>query len=212
MIGRTEYHNVSGTRCSTDFVELPSILMELFVASPAVLDLFATHHVTGEPLPHSLLQSHLDVQQSLSALEQHNQILLAMMDQRLHLISPSESGSVDSTSICHDLHQALNVIAPVEGTGQHTQLMHLAGYAATYYSYLLDRALAVKVFATLFNHTPTGTLSRENGEIFREKVLKWGGGKDPWEMLASVVGGEEGETVARGDEKAMEVVGGWVMK
>jgi len=31
-------------------------------------------------------------------------------------------------------------------------------------------------------------------------------------MVGSVVGGREGEAVARGDERAMGLVGGWLVK
>jgi intermediate peptidase len=212
MIGRTEYHNVSGTRCATDFVELPSILMEHFVSSPSVLSLFATHHATNQPLPSELIRSHLSLQQSLSALETHGQILMAMLDQKYHSLTPADISSLDSTAIHTKLQNELGVIPPVQGTAWQTQFGHLYGYGATYYSYLFDRAIAGKVWATLFSNGPDGSLSREGGEIFKEKVLKWGGGRDPWEMVGDVVGGREGEDVKRGDEKAMKVVGGWLLK
>jgi len=100
----------------------------------------------------------------------------------------------------------------VEGTAWQTQFGHLYGYGATYYSYLFDRAIAGKVWATLFMDGPDGALSREGGEVLKEKVLKWGGGRDPWEMVGDVVGGREGERIAKGDEKAMGIVGGWLLK
>lgn len=212
MIGRTEYHNVSGTRCATDFVELPSILMEHFVSSPSVLSLFASHYSTGEPLPLPLIQAHLNLQSSLSALETHGQILLAILDQKYHSLRPSGHPSFDSTRMHTDLQSEIGVIPPVEGTAWQTQFGHLYGYGATYYSYLFDRAIAGKVWSTLFNHSPEGSLSREGGEVLKARVLKWGGGKDPWEMVGSVVGGREGEAVARGDERAMGLVGGWLVK
>ncbi|BEJ11809.1 hypothetical protein CspHIS471_0202690 [Cutaneotrichosporon sp. HIS471] len=207
MIGRTEYHNVSGTRCATDFVEFPSILMEHFVKSPSVLALFAEHYESGRPLPPALFQNHMALQSSLAALETHGQIIMAMLDHQYHALTPGEA--VDSTAVYTALQERVGVIPPVEGTAWQTQFGHLYGYGATYYSYLFDRAIAGKVFSTLFASDP---LSREAGEVLKKRLLCWGGGRDPWEMVGDVVGGAEGEAVARGDERAMELVGGWYVK
>ncbi|WRT67090.1 uncharacterized protein IL334_004056 [Kwoniella shivajii] len=211
MIGRTEFHNVSGTRCATDFVELPSILMEHFVSSPSVLSTFATHYATNEPLPIPLIEAHLSVNQSLSALETHGQICMALLDQKYHSLQHGQE--IDSTQIWYDLQRQIGVVPPVEGTAWQTQFGHLYGYGATYYSYLFDRAIAGKVWSTLFNtNSAQSPLSREGGEKLKENLLKWGGGRDPWVMVGDIVQGHQGEIVAKGDEKSMKVVGGWMIK
>ncbi|TYJ57146.1 hypothetical protein B9479_002060 [Cryptococcus floricola] len=221
MIGRTEYHNVSGTRCPTDFVELPSILMEHFVSSPEVLSTFGRHYITGEALPIDLIESHLRLNQSLSALEVHGQISMALLDQKYHSLHHGKD-SFDSTAIWNQLQTDVGVIDPVPGTAWQTQFGHLYGYGAMYYSYLFDRAIAGKVWSTLFTGPSPrgifgdadagGILNRDGGDVLKDRVLKWGGGKDPWEMVGDVIGGHEGEVVSRGDKRALELVGSWMLK
>lgn len=202
MIGRTDYHNVAGTRCATDFVELPSILMEHFISSPSVVALFSSHHRTGRPLPPSILSSLLSERQHFSALETSTQIMMAALDQSYHS-TPPLSPSFSSTDILRRTHGEFNVIPHAEGTALQTQFGHFFGYGATYYAYLFDRAIAAKVFGELFKKDPLG---REGGERFKREVLRWGGGKEPWEMVGEVVGSE---VVKRGGRGAMAEVGKW---
>ncbi|CAO1634326.1 unnamed protein product [Parajaminaea phylloscopi] len=205
MIGRTEHHNVSGTRCATDLVELPSLLMEYFISSRPVVGLVAHHHSTGLPLPYEALQRHLATSvQALDELDTHNQILLALLDQRYH----SETFSGKSTDEMAQLYSRLGLFSPEDTlSGQlsflrqqtwHSQFSHLFGYGATYYSYLLDRTLASRVWSKLFAHDP---LNRDSGERYKEAVLKWGGGKEGWAMLTDLLGERE--------ELSMSRVGDW---
>ncbi|KAJ9478860.1 Mitochondrial intermediate peptidase [Pseudozyma hubeiensis] len=207
MIGRTSYHNVSGTRCATDFVELPSILMEHFVSSPQVVSILARHHSTGASLPFEHLSSHLSASKSLEGLDTYHQILLARLDQLYH--SPlAASPTFSSTSTYASLDSEMQLpgassLSYTEGAFPQVRFGHLFGYGSTYYSYLLDRVIASKVWNRLFAEDP---LDREKGEVFKKECLKFGGGKDPWHILADVLK-EEG--VRDGDKRAMEEVGKW---
>ncbi|EJU04540.1 Metalloprotease [Dacryopinax primogenitus] len=200
MIGRTDYHNVSGTRCATDFVELPSILMEHLLSSPACVALFAQHHRTGTPLPYEQLQKMITSLEQFAALDSHHQIMLATLDQILH-----SSKHEDSTTEWARLHETVGVLPYAPGTSWQTQFGHLYTYGATYYSYLFDRAIASRVFTTVFGGKE-GTLDRSMGEKFKEKVLRWGGGKDPWKMIGEVL---EDKVIAEGGEAAVIEVGKW---
>ena len=196
MIGRTEYQNVCGTRCATDFVELPSILMEHFLNSPAVLSLFDP---TGSVDIHQAGNHHADPCRSIDT---HTQILLAALDQNYH--SPAVlSPHFDSTATLAKLYETRGLIPYVPGTSWQTQFGHLFGYGATYYSYLFDRAIASRVWRQLFVRDP---LSREMGERYKNEVLRFGGGEDPWKMLGGLLGEE---VLLKGDTEAMREVGRW---
>ncbi|KAG1828109.1 mitochondrial intermediate peptidase [Suillus variegatus] len=196
MIGRTEYHNVAGTRCATDFVELPSILMEHFLNSPKVLSLFDTD---GSSIVNQIGNHHED---PCRYIDTHNHILLSLLDQIYHSPSVLEPG-FDSTTALANLCNTRGLIPHAPGTSFQTQFGHLFGYGATYYSYHFDRAIASHVWRKIFSADP---LNRELGEKYKQEVLKYGGGKDPWLMLSALLDAPELEV---GDAEAMREVGRW---
>ncbi|EIW64296.1 mitochondrial intermediate peptidase [Trametes versicolor FP-101664 SS1] len=196
MIGRTEYQNVSGTRCATDFVELPSILMEHFLNSPAVLSLFDRNDTPGKR------SNGLHHEDPCRSIDTHTQILLAMLDQIYH--SPTVlSSQFDSTEALAGLYDERGLVPYVPGTSWQTQFGHLFGYGATYYSYLFDRAIASRVWRVLFSQNP---LDRDVGEHFKGEVLRYGGGRDCWGMVGSLLGSPQ---LSNGDGAAMAEVGRW---
>ncbi len=195
MIGRTEYQNVSGTRCVTDLVELPSILMEHFLNSPTVLQLFDRNSVSVSR------QNSNHPEDPCRSIDTHTQILLAMLDQIYH--SPSVLANFDSTAALANLYDTHGLIPYVQGTSWQTQFGHLYGYGATYYSYLFDRAIASRVWSKLFSLDP---LDRMVGERYKLEVLRHGGGKDAWEMVGALLDSPE---LSNGDAAAMAEVGGW---
>jgi intermediate peptidase len=208
MLGQTEYHNVSGTRCATDFVELPSILMEHFCSSPQVLQLYARHHKTGAALPLTSLQQIQALARAGEGFEQSRQITLAALDQVYHSSAPSQPG-FDSTATYYDVVERFAPFGSAKGlresgTNWQVQFTHLVGYGASYYAYLFDRAIANQVWKQVF--AASGGLDRAAGERYRKEVLSFGGGKDPWECLAALL---ENDKLARGGAEAMAEVGRW---
>jgi len=211
MLGRTRLQNVAGTRCATDFAELPSVLMEHFAASPTVLGMYARHWETDRPLDVSLVERELAVNAQLGAsAELEAQILLSVLDQAYHSASVpnSESADWDSTEVYHNVWNDPRFASVEEphDTAWQGFFGHLFGYGAVYYSYLFDRAIAGRVFMDVFDGKRA--LDRRQGQLYRDEVLKWGGGRDPWTCVAGVLGPSKA-WMSQGGEGAMKEVGKW---
>ncbi|OBT66602.1 hypothetical protein VE03_03904 [Pseudogymnoascus sp. 23342-1-I1] len=207
ILGRTSLQEVSGTRCATDFAELPSVLMEHFAADPTVLALFARHYETDEPLPYRLVKEKLAIDKQFSGVETESQIVLAMLDQAYHSEAPLDK-SFNSTQVFHEIQrQHATLPQDPEGTSWQGFFGHLSGYGSTYYSYLFDQVLADRIWKVVFQAGQDGaSVDRERGERMKEGVLRWGGGRDPWRCLSDVLGDSR---VRDGGKEAMAVVGSW---
>lgn len=183
MMARTKYQHITGTRCSTDLAEVPSILMEFFASDPRVVSRFARHHLSGETMPKELIECWLKSKKIFIASETQLQLFYAALDQAYHGSEIFLNGET-STDILARIQKQYYSIPYVEGTAWQLRFSHLVGYGAKYYSYLISRAIATAIWRKLFARDP---LNRSAGFLFKDQVLVYGGGKAADEIVKDVL-------------------------
>lgn len=180
MLGRTRYQHVTGTRCATDFAEVPSVLMEYFASDYRVVSQFARHYQTGEPLPESLVSRLCESKRVCGAADTQLQIFYAALDQVYHGKPQYRS----TTDILRELQEKFYGLPYVYNTAWQLRFSHLVGYGAKYYSYLMSRAVASMVWRQCFLQDP---FSRVMGERYRREMLAHGGSKEPMLMVQGML-------------------------
>uniref|UniRef100_A0A3P9M605 Mitochondrial intermediate peptidase n=1 Tax=Oryzias latipes TaxID=8090 RepID=A0A3P9M605_ORYLA len=180
MLGRTRYQHVTGTRCATDFAEVPSILMEYFATDYRVLSQFARHYQTGQPLPESMVARLSESKKVCGAADTQLQIFYAVLDQIYH----SKPQNRSTTEILKDMQQKFYGLPYTPNTAWQLRFSHLIGYGAKYYSYLMSRAVASMVWKQCFIQDP---LNRAMGERYRREMLAHGGAKEPMLMVEGML-------------------------
>ncbi|UYV70603.1 MIPEP [Cordylochernes scorpioides] len=175
MLARTPYQHVTGTRCSTDLAELPSIFMEYFATDPRVVSTFARHYQTGKPVPAALADQLHKGRRLLAASEAQLQAFYAHLDQALHRGAPSNMQ--DTVARVWTQYHGLPY---VPHTASHLRFGHLVGYGAKYYAYSMSRALAALVWYRYFQKDP---FCSKAGDRYRQEVLSHGGGKPPRDLI-----------------------------
>lgn len=183
MIARTPYQHITGTRCSTDLAEVPSILMEYFASDPRIIKQFARHHITGESIPSDLLASWIESKRVFNAADTQLQIFYSLLDQVYHSEEPLD-GKYDTTAVISHIQNTYYGLPHVAGTAWHLRFGHLVGYGAKYYSYLVSRAVAQSIWSRIFAKDP---LSRDAGFVYKRELLGVGGGKHPREIVETVL-------------------------
>lgn len=180
MLGRTRYQHVTGTRCATDFAEVPSILMEYFATDYRVVNQFARHYQTGQPLPKSMVTRLCESKKVCGAADTQLQVFYAALDQVYHGTPQNRS----TTDILRELQQKFYGLPYISNTAWQLRFSHLIGYGAKYYSYLMSRAVASMVWKQCFLRDP---LNREMGERYRREMLAHGGSKEPMLMVEGML-------------------------
>ncbi|KFM68897.1 Mitochondrial intermediate peptidase, partial [Stegodyphus mimosarum] len=182
MLARTTYQHVTGTRCSTDLAEVPSVLMEYFASDPRVVSKFARHYKTGEAIPLNLLNKLRISKKLFSACETQLQIFYAAFDQACHgerLIKRT------TTELLAQIQNNFYGLPHVPNTAWQLRFGHLVGYGAKYYSYLMSRALASWIWYQCFKDNP---FNGEKGKKYRSEVLAHGGSKPPRSLVEDFLG------------------------
>ena len=184
MLARTKYQHVTGTRCSTDLAEIPSVLMEYFASDPRVVTKFARHYETGDIIPDDLVHKLRGAKKIFSACETELQIFYAAFDQACH---SNQCQIMSTTELLAQIQKSYYGLDHVPNTAWQLRFGHLVGYGAKYYSYLVSRAVASWIWHKYFKHNP---FDSEIGRKFRNEILVYGGSRPPRELIENFLGTE----------------------
>ncbi|MGC1302251.1 MAG: M3 family metallopeptidase [Caulobacteraceae bacterium] len=167
------YPTLSGTHVARDFVEFPSQFNENWALYPQVLQHYAVHYQTGQPMPQALV----DKIKKAAGFNQgyHLGELLAAseLDIQWHSLPASAAAQdVDAfeTAALQKTHTDFPNV-PTRYRSSYFQHIWSGGYAAGYYAYLWTEMLDDDVYHWFTEH---GGMTRANGQRFRDMILSRG--------------------------------------
>jgi peptidyl-dipeptidase Dcp len=148
MLSNVTYPLLAGTAVPSDFVELPSQLYEHWLEVPQILERYARHARTGQPMPKALLDRLLATRTFNQGFATVEYTACALVDLDLHA-APDASG-LDVTE--YERRDLERIAMPPEIVMRHRlpHFQHLfsgGGYAAGYYSYMWSEVLDADAFA-----------------------------------------------------------------
>ncbi|WP_130412560.1 M3 family metallopeptidase [Xylanimonas ulmi] len=181
LLSDVRHPSQSGTEVPRDFVEYPSQVNEMWAWDPAILERFAVHHATGEPMPRRWVETMLASRQFGEGFATTEYLAAALLDQAWHRLAPQDVPTSPDDVAAFEANALaaagldLPAIPPRYRT---TYFNHIfgSGYAAAYYSYISSEVLDADTVRWYEEH---GGLTRENGEAFRRLLLARGGSQDP---------------------------------
>ncbi len=182
LFARVTYPKFAGTNTYRDFVEFPSQVNEMWMLWPEVLQNYAAHFATGEPMPAELvakIQASASFNQGFSTSEY---LAAALLDQAWHGIDADtvvlDVGEFEASAL--RAAELDNPAVPTRYASTYFAHTFAGGYDAGYYSYIWSEVLDADTVAWF---EANGGLTRENGQRFRERLLGVGGSKDPIEAF-----------------------------
>ncbi len=131
-----KYPSLSGTNVARDYVEFPSQILERWLATPEVLNKFALHYKTNQPIPSLLvdrIQAASKFNQGFTSVEA---ISSSLIDMKLHLAGDAV---IDPKVFERETLTKLNMPKEIVMRHRMPQFSHVFSsddYASGYYSYL----------------------------------------------------------------------------
>lgn len=175
MLSDVSYGYISGTSVARDFVELPSQLYEHWLEVPEVLQKFATHAETGEPIPSALLDRLLAAQTYDMGFATVEYVASALVDLAFHKEDAPEDPMAKQAEVL------TNIGMPAAITMRHAT-PHFAhvfagdGYSSGYYSYMWSEVMDADAFEAF--REAGDPFDAETAKKLETHILSAGGSKE----------------------------------
>jgi thimet oligopeptidase len=183
--GQQQWAGISGIATEGDFVEVPSQMLEEFFRDAKLLQTFARHYITGEPIPSELVASMNQAGAFGRADWVRTQLFYTNYAIDVHDRDP---GTLDLDALLRADYERFLPYRWIDGNRMYASFTHLCGYSSNYYTYLYDKVIAIDFFnqfdrAALLEDPATGR--------YRKSVLDKGGSAPGRAMVQGFLGRDE---------------------
>jgi thimet oligopeptidase len=177
-----QWAGAGGFNVEGDFVEAPSQMLEEFFRDPKLLGTFAHDPKTGKPIPEALVAKMNAASAFGRGYWTQRQLYFASYSLQLHDRDPSK---VDFDAVAADNAKRFMPTTPVEGEHFYAAFTHLTGYASNYYTYVLDKVIALDFFSQF---DTKNLLDGPTAMRYRRAVLEPGASKPATELVKDFLG------------------------
>lgn len=169
-----------------DFVELPSQIMEHWVTEPELLNVYARHYQTGEPMPEALVKK-IEKSRHFNQGFINTELLAAsLLDMAYYTLE--HPVDIDVQEFEEQYFDKIGLIPEIVSRYRSTYFLHIIdGYDSGYYSYTWAAVLDHDAFEAF---REKGVFDRTIAESFRRNILEKDGTMDAMQMYVNFRGRE----------------------
>jgi peptidyl-dipeptidase Dcp len=190
LCSNVTYPSLAGTAVARDYVEFPSQLLEHWLSTPEVLNKFALHDQTGQPMPAALLQKIEKASRFNQGFATVEYLASALVDMKLHLAGDQ---TIDPDTFEKDTLAALGMPSEIVMRHRTPQFGHVFsgdGYSAGYYSYIWSDTLSADAWEAFT--AAGGAYDKAVAKRLRDDIFSIGNTVDPAEAYKKFRGREPG--------------------
>ena len=178
LLSKVHYPTLAGTNVARDYVEFPSQINEHWLSTPEVLNKFALHYKTEEPMPADLIEKIEKASTFNQGFSTVEYLASALVDMKLHL---SDEPEIDPKKFEKETLEALGMPPSIVMRHRIPQFAHIFSgdyYSAAYYSYLWAEVLDQDAWQA-FKEADNGPFNKEVALRFVKSILSSGNTQEP---------------------------------
>ena len=184
------YPSLAGTNVARDYVEFPSQLLEHWLSTPEVLNRFALHYQTGQPIPRALVEKIERAATFNEGFDTVEYLASALVDLKLHMAGDK---TIDPDAFERETLTALGMPSEIVMRHRTPQFGHIFagdGYSAGYYSYLWSDTITADAYEAFTEGK--GPYDKEVAKRLRDNVFAIGNTVDPADAYRAFRGQRSG--------------------
>jgi peptidyl-dipeptidase Dcp len=176
LLSNCTYQNLSGTNVAWDFVELPSQIMENWATEREVMQMYARHFQTNEPIPDELIEKIEKSGKFNQGFNTVEYLAACFLDMDWHTLT--DTTGQDALEFENQSLNKIGLIPEIVVRYRSPYFRHIfsGGYSAGYYSYIWAEVLDADAFQAF---KETSLFDQTTAQSLRENIFAKGGTEDP---------------------------------